>query len=131
MRKDRLLKLADFLEKVVAKKPKYKFNMNKFGDIDFDPNRCSTAACAFGWATVRFPRALKMDSRGAIQYKDDLNFDAASGFFQIDTRSSFRLFGLNTGCKSPKQVARNIRRFVKEKSRERKTQVPTVREAPD
>jgi len=118
MRKDRLLKLADFLEKVVAKKPKYKFDMSAWCDIGFDPTRCRTAACAFGWATVRFPKELKMDELRGIVHKDDINFYAACSFFQIDISDSFRLFGVNTGGKTPKKVADNIRRFVKEQSYE-------------
>src|ERR1700761_6458139 len=45
--KDRLLKLADFLEHSV---PQARFNMTFFADGDL-AHDCGTAGCAAGWAT--------------------------------------------------------------------------------
>jgi len=117
MQKKRLLKLADFLEKVVAKKPGYKFNMSRFADIDFDPDHCHTAACALGWATTIFKTLCLTDSGGALEqslrYRDHDAFEAAMVFFGLTEPQAFRLFGAFGGINvTPKRVARNIRKVV-------------------
>ena len=115
MREDRFLILADFLEFEVSKQPKYKFDMGVWADAGFNPIECHTAACAGGWATVIFKElSLKGDDPDGqnVCYRDEWGFYALAEFFEISVRESEELFSVR-GAKTPKQVANNIRKFVK------------------
>lgn len=91
MRTDRLLRLADFLEKEVTQE---KFNMYRW------TNTCGTVHCAFGWAT-QIPEfrdaGLKMSGQDDYghatgsysewrypMYENRECYDAAVTFFEID-----------------------------------------------
>ncbi len=124
MHKIRLLELADFLHDEVALKPRYKFDMGRWADLGFDPDRCHTAACAFGWASVRFPKHLKR-----VPYLDEMLIHcgyykgdaAAREFFQIDKSQSIKIFIGGRGNNTPRQVAATIRRVVREHEQDGKS----------
>jgi len=118
MQKQRLLKLADFLMTV---KPK-RFYMGSFigGQLNckLEEKECKATACAFGWATVAFPRSkLKLDpdtytvlyTNKEGRYED---FEAAEVFFGLTKDQSTSLFLPYDNHTTPKQVAKNIRKFV-------------------
>ena len=131
MQKAKLLKLADFLDKL----PRKKFNMDSFvikhgNTPDKISLKCQAVACAFGWCTVVFPKSgLKLKKiypineyhdityEYDIKYKNHTNFHAAAKFFNIDLTESEILFmpDDNPKLNTPKQVAKRIRRFVKNK----------------
>ena len=114
--KERLLKRADFLATEV---PRKHFDMGTFGDGDFKHEACGSAGCALGWATVLFPRSLRLqnyDGRMAdvIHRKTGrLDFHAAEEFFGLGFDETLDLFkGVSSDYRTPKQVAQNIRRAV-------------------
>jgi hypothetical protein len=119
----RLLKLADFLEDI----PRKHFDMGQYASKD--PNgkgkfKCGTTACALGWAT-QIPAfrklGFKMNSKGHPVFADqDGNrffcLEAGEEFFAIDSYETSKLFsGDDEAYATPKQVAKGIRKFVKEK----------------
>lgn len=133
----RLLKLADFLEKL----PRKRFDYGRWVGVDWDGKpdlSCGTTACALGWATTipSFRRlGLRLRKLGGTVSVVELENDdgqethwsaAAMNVFGLDANEAFYLFlpgfGL-AGMKyhSPrhdataKQVAKHIRRFVKER----------------
>lgn len=132
MRKDRLLKLANFLETV----PRKAFNLKNWqisaatkpeGD---EPGDCGFAGCAIGWAA--HAKLFRGFTLGPFEdwpylqpkYKDkgawravaelmDLPLDHDGG---LSSRHAEHLFLGNNyagGNPSPKQVAARIRKFVK------------------
>lgn len=120
MRKDRLLKLADFILTV----PKEQFNMEYWGkDVNF--KSCGTAACACGWATVLFKRCkdaphLEEDkysySNIDFVYNGKIGFNAAAEFFDITHEASEYLFYPSRyKAKHPtrRMVSQRIKKFVK------------------
>ncbi len=116
MKKARLLKLADLLDTV----SRTRFNMADFGDASIeDKKKCGTTACAAGWACTipSFKRAgLKRNSFGIPQYKDCGGpFASLSEFFDIPYDDALYLFDLHKGHETPKQVARNIRKYTEGK----------------
>lgn len=114
MNKDRLLKLADFLEKQV---PADKFAMHSWykpSPSNFNKNwsasdiealgGCGTSACALGWATAipEFKDAGLVLSwiplrfcggHFTVRYKEYEAFDAASEFFDIGSMHAEFIFG--------------------------------------
>lgn len=133
MNKERLLRLADFLEKEVTEA---KFRMSTWSTKE-DINVCGTSACAMGWAT-KIPEfaALglylgKSDSPfgGAPiitpRYAGRAGFAAASTLFDISDRAALWLFsdyekdeddGHEIGREkdTPSDAANRIREFVQD-----------------
>jgi len=66
MNKAKILKLAEFIERL----PRRKLNMGYIarlnGSKQMDPHECNSAACAMGWAPAVFPRELKWTRDVAI-----------------------------------------------------------------
>lgn len=129
--KNRLLKLADFLDNL----PRKKFF---FGDVvnEFDEkNHCGSVCCAVGWCPTVFPRHWKWTGDTFDDYyvglKESTTFwdEDAAEFFGIDINEACGLFypgstrpwARNTMLAdeaTPKQVAKSIRQFVKWKEKE-------------
>lgn len=107
MNADRLLKLADFLSEKVERDS---FNMSRAADPGFKEGKA--AACAFGWATVAFPRQLKATKTGSIKYGRATDMDAAEKFFGLEEPDAHELFTPDGTNQTPKQVANKLRRFV-------------------
>ena len=138
--KDRLLKLAMFLEKL----PPRKFNLESFTTIEGPlPSQdlikdfsCGTTGCAVGWCPVVFPKFCKYSSP-VKDYNDKLtcaiiaknnpnnyidnqrvtnsSFAWASGFFGINKSYCdylFLPFHYRKGHRGPKSVASRIRDLV-------------------
>lgn len=140
---NRLLKLAVFLDKL----PKAKFDFSTITSLGQKPmmealkagrHRCGTTACAIGWMPAIFPRQVcwvgedrpygdlnvGLRSAGAARRVGKArNFAVAQRFFGISYEEALHLF--NPGDISlrydatPKQVAKHIRRFVRERQREK------------
>ena len=131
MNKERLLKLADFLETVPPKRfemdrffgwvGKAIWETNTFDDLESD---CGTDGCALGWATTipEFKKAGFKAVKGQgpdslwieIQYGSWTGFSAAEKFFGIDKRQCTNLFGgrYDNRKTKPTTVAKQIRRLV-------------------
>lgn len=126
MRSDRLLKLADYLETV----PRKKFDMNAWAV----QSECGFSGCAIGWAAhgklfrgltlapvnslfvTHQPKYVRPGNRRA-KYQ----FGAASDLFEIESSDARELFserysGRNETYDTPKQVAKRIRKFVRDHS---------------
>lgn len=133
MNSSRLLEAADYLDTV----PRQRFCMTTWADGDFcgkqdEPNHkkheCQTSACAMGWLTTdpRFKRIglkLGLDNfRSKTPVLGRLKgIDAACKLFGINTSQAWWLFDANDPDteasrenETPKQVARRIRKFVKD-----------------
>lgn len=118
MRKDRLLKLADYLETV----PRKKFDISGWG---YETKKCGFAGCAMGWAGFgRLFRGLKFE-RGDLHYAPEPHlgndgFSIAQSLFGIDGEASRYLFSYrfypDGETVTPKRVSKRIRSFVAEKS---------------
>lgn len=123
--KDRLLKLASFLENKV---PKEHFDMASICDIvevknnniisnPFKtPYTCKTTACAVGWCTAVFPElnlVLDLDDRD-ITHKNGRTWNSERffGLFGEGDQWDY-LFSAKYFRETPKQVAKRIREFVK------------------
>lgn len=130
--KKRLLKLADFLDKL----PTQKFRFDVFAIEDGKPMlealeageaNCGTVACAIGWMPAIFPRQIKWQPYlHDKKYKDivfkgreelDGAFETARVFFGIEERKTvYKLFDpvwSELGHHAtPKQVAQHIREFL-------------------
>lgn len=139
--KNRLLKLADFLDKL----PKNRFDYCTWVGDDWEGKKdlsCGTTACALGWATtipafrklglrmIRYNSGaggvcLKKQEHNIIDSYDDFVYSLAAGkkIFGLDDIEFEYIFvpadynfdkkpGNNA---TPKQVAKHIRKFVKEK----------------
>lgn len=138
---DRLLKLANHLEnwrkdKKVGHK---EFNFSTISTSE-STDVCGSAGCAVGELPVVFPRHFKYDKIGEeaiapVLKKDNdlIDFAAAEVFFDLEKDDVYGLFAPNSqqslsnyyetlfkslpAYATPKQVARNIRKFVKVKRR--------------
>jgi hypothetical protein len=133
MRADRLLQLADFLDKL----PEEKFDFGTIAKQSGKPMlealaaghvKCGTVGCAIGWLPAVFPDQFKW-VRSAFNDEltvltketDELNFDAAAEFFGIGYSQADYLFmpgyeddgysGLADEAKAT-EVAAHIRKFV-------------------
>jgi hypothetical protein len=125
----RLLKLAKHLR--TGKLGHKKFDFGEYNVGEFNAKGCGTSGCAIGECPIVFKRywAFKGRYRGpALKTISPINlgtFGAAgkSGqeFFGLDYIQYARLFVPGhrlSRMATPKQVARNIENFVKERSRE-------------
>lgn len=136
----KLERLANFLKTL----PKKKFNFDVIGTCDAKnadktkTAKCCTAACALGWATVLWPKKMKMhvyDTDDSKTYTnvsyDDVydDFEAGEKLFSISYDESRYLF--DPWCRESvlserstnTQVANHILKFVKEKRKELKANV--------
>jgi hypothetical protein len=107
MNKKRLLKMADFVETI----PRKDFAMEIFGET----TACGTVGCALGWAAhTKLFRGLRQTTETYLKpaYRGRCGFDAAEVLFDISRHQVEGLFRWHTTNETPKQVARNIRRFV-------------------
>lgn len=116
----RLLKLADFLDKL----PRKSFNFAKFAE----QTDCGTVACALGWCPVLFKRlGVKYFQIGPMTnvstvsikkgYDERFGFAVGEVLFGLTRHQSYLLFdpissGLGQDA-TPKQVAKRIRTFIK------------------
>lgn len=125
--KQRLLKLADFLEAL----PRGRFDLDfiaKKNNKGEQPavNTCGTVACAIGWTPVVFPKHcgytkicmygtdkdLAVYSKECPELKD---FYFAEEFFGLDNKEAFYLFmpeSYPEGRRGKSSVANRIRKFV-------------------
>lgn len=113
--KRRLLKLADFLE---TKVPARRFHLRNWADDDFAPDHCGTVACACGWGTAipsLFRAGLRLDRHGDLQG----DWDTVESVFRLEGDDAEYLFAYwcYSNNPTPKQVAKRIRSFVKERSK--------------
>lgn len=123
----RLLKLADFLDKL----PPERFDYSSWVGDDWGGRQdlsCGTTACALGWATTmpEFRRlGLRLDRRlmEVTNAKENVwdSFEAAQVTFGLDSREAHLVFSPRVqylGLKAPGayagpvEVADHIRRFV-------------------
>jgi hypothetical protein len=126
--KTALIRLADKLEGIGPYKkdgpiPRERFNMFtwtgnevKLKDDKVLPNLpCGTAACACGWAGSDpwFRRRGFYTVYNSIKYNGDMDFSAAEKFFKISYDVADKLFSHSEDNKTPKQVAKNIRKYIK------------------
>ena len=126
MNKQRMLKLADFLETLPTKK--FDFSMIRDHDKDVQyipPAKCGAVGCAIGWMPTVFPRLcgdwVASKTKNGYTVRDGVWFDDAAEVLDIDYSDCTALFtpggevyglrnlGENT---TPKAVARRIRQFV-------------------
>ena len=141
----RLLWLADYLEEWEF--PDHSFVMNDWGkyhDIPerkSDENPCGFAGCALGWAaTDGVFKGLKLtrcvgdewlsfindiydtpnEQPLVIQYKGYDGLEAAQALFGLTDWEASELFTEHTDNKTPKQVAKRIRKFVAKKQKRNK-----------
>lgn len=123
MNTERLLRLADYLEDVVAKLPAERFDMNNWAT---PTPHCGTACCAVGHA-CSIPEfqaaglAMSIDEEGhgepVIRPDDGSMFSswqAVEAFFGITHREAACLFdaGRYFAGVRPQEVAARIRQFV-------------------
>lgn len=136
----RLLKLADYLENVVAKYPKGKdgqpkFNMQHWfraGDCGASkpgvgPKSCGTQACALGWCAAIWPKKIKVEEswpHGTVKLvgSEETGIGVAMEFFGISKEAAFELFApqkdyFTIADRSAKQEARIIRTFVRKETK--------------
>ncbi len=134
--KKRLLKLADKLDEIAAKK-KEKFDLCVIGTIPagVEPTvqniKCKATACAIGWCPTIF-RNVKWDIERALEefteypndqitvnvlFEGEEDFDGAQKFFGLrNSNDSEYLFdppSYPDGRRGPKSVANRIRHYVK------------------
>lgn len=122
MNKKRLLKWAEFLETEV---PPKRFDMGVWGTGPL--SKCSTAACALGWATAipSFRRAglttlPTFDGGFAVEYRSNdgstYGASAAEQFFGIRSDDAALITdpAFYSTPPTPKQVAKRIRKLVAE-----------------
>jgi hypothetical protein len=124
----RLLKLADFLDKL----PRRKFDYRLYGE----KTKCGTVACALGWATqmpefrrlglkAKWVKDCWAEFRLIPVFYGEMGPGAACPVFGLTEDEAWFLFmpaatltadGDRSpgGNATPKQVAKHIRRFVKE-----------------
>lgn len=124
MNKERLLRLADFLDGL---KPD-QFDIRDWVSVvgkDGTVGGCGTVACAIGWATTlpEFREAglqLKLDTEspgGRIVFRLYTGFHAISEFFNIHSSDALRLFFDSLDADHypvrPVHVANAIRNYVR------------------
>jgi hypothetical protein len=123
--KQRLLKLADFLESL----PRGRFDLSIIGKHNSKgelptPTSCGTAACAIGWTPVVFPRhccytacfyGKPNELSVASKETGERDFGFAEPFFGLDSSESAYLFMPDSypkGRRGKKSVVDRIRKFV-------------------
>lgn len=120
MNKERLLRLADFLEKEV---PQQRFDMryiftNDVYSLEDLQHKCGTAACAMGWACVvpEFERDGLSFKRGyyagRVHYGEYTDFSAISEFFDISSEHSRHLFEVVEVDEDGKEVYINDEEWI-------------------
>ncbi len=132
--KERLLKLADFLE-TRAKPSRFDISVIAIANEDVSEAElirpkegfCGTAACAIGHCPVAFPHVFKYSRYAGsilVVNKNTIqeDFEAVEDYFGIDDYESDLLFGpyaydeeiRKAGVRTvtPKRVAKRIRKFV-------------------
>lgn len=127
MNKERLLKLADYLETV----PPEKFDMGTWITGEEIPGKsdegnlleCGSAGCALGWATMvpEFREAGLFFHRTSIVFCEHDSFRAAEAFFGLDSHDSQLIFSsleYPGGRSEPSEVSARIRDLVAVRSRE-------------
>jgi len=133
--KRRLTKLADFLDEL----PRWKFDFSTWFSDDWRVKDCGTKACALGWATT-IPSFRKAGLRRGFNYANGVYptyegrgndpICVAADFFGILDYEAERLFtpkvftlglGRLPDRATPKQVSKEIRKFLKEKETSRGT----------
>lgn len=117
--KQKLLKLADYLETV----PPKNFDMGVWGLRKRSTQKCASTACALGWGTNIWPDELKLvpdsddkNMASVIHVRTGAkNFSAAREFFGLGYGAANDLFGIvwDRLDETPKQVATRIRSFVR------------------
>jgi hypothetical protein len=116
MRKDRLLKLAEFLETKQFNEEE-KFDLNIWKEED----ECGTAACAIGWSASIFKdeglKIIKGNMRYIPVYELFRKWEAVENFFEISHEETLTLFSARSYYPSNNHLAvvKRIREFVKEK----------------
>lgn len=132
IRTDRLLVLAEFLDKL----PVEKFNFAIIADQHGKPmmealaagkTRCGTTACAIGWLPAVFPNEFEWKQVGSrvdvlcVERDNRTDFSAAEEFFNILPYQAEWLFIPGASPleddATPQQVAEHIRGFVAEMQR--------------
>ena len=137
--KERLLKLADFLETRV---PEANFDLSRFAESNNDNSieeqssfekdllegKCGAVACAIGWCPIVFPEDFMYIND--LWHMPDIvhigssykNFSAAREFFNLHGNEVSFLFDWegwelkeNDPSPTPKEVAERIRYFVNSK----------------
>jgi hypothetical protein len=80
MKKQKLLKLADFLEKLKPRKLDMELIADLHGAAEMNPHECKSAACAMGWTPAVFPREVRrVDCAQKVQI---LKLDRDAGAFR-------------------------------------------------
>ena len=118
MYKNRLLKLADFLENKV---PSKSFDLSLFVLGRLDKNECGSAGCALGWCPKVFPRSkwsYELNEWGDLDllYERKYPYAGAQLFFGISKEASSYLFDPSyyaVGHTGRKEVISRIRSFVR------------------
>lgn len=130
MNKRRLLKLARHLESGNLGHKKFDFdNYNRAKTGGYVPYKCGYAGCAIGEMPILFPDEWRFDNDGfpVLKGKDvfEMPIDSGVEFFEISDGEYSHLFVPNNQLPfryggdflsdnaTPKQVASNIRAFVK------------------
>ena len=118
MNKKRLLKLADFIEKL----PPRKLDMMHISDLNgaevMNYRECTSVACAMGWTPAVFPKLVQWkydyNSPDVVDKHGNSNEDAVATLFDIKVCDMEILFGCGTPrYHTPKQVAAGLREYVK------------------
>lgn len=106
----RLLKLADYLETV----PREQFDMSLYGWGSETQTECGFAGCAIGWAIHgKLFRGFTFDKGHQPSYQGYYWYGAIDKLFDLSDGDVSNLFGPhNSG--TPKQVAKRIRKFVRD-----------------
>lgn len=122
MNKDRLLKLAAYLETV----PSGHFNMKEWVNKPATkpegkkPGECGFSGCAVGWAAhgklfrgLKFEQSTLLDGKSSLYptYQNLDGFDAVEKLFDISEDDAERLFGSDRKG-TPKEVAKRIRSYI-------------------
>lgn len=134
MHEERLLKLAELLETKIEKRT---FDIGVFYE-EWEGYKCGYAACAVGhamcdpWFKRRGFTTYESSWRkiaGPLNKKTgSIGWDAVEEFFDINNEESDLLFTPlsypeYTYNPTPKQVAKRIRKFVKEKKKDERTAI--------
>lgn len=118
--KDRLTKLANFLEEYVQDDW---FNLDDWATPGFTEKECGTVACAVGWAPACFPNSgFELTPHPQYPYpkfEDLVGIAAAECFFDIDAKSAVYLFMSYSYPReentTKEEVVERIRTFVEDR----------------
>ena len=121
MRKDRLKKMADFLETQVKSKW---FNLRIVASRGFSNRECGSAACVMGWTPAVFPNSgaeLFDDNSGDdhpydFRYNGKSDFEAAELFYGLDEKQTHWLcnpYKYTEHSRGRMSVVRRLRYLVK------------------